>query len=244
MISDAYLGQDEVASQLAQLREINSKLVMLVAHELSTPLTHILAYLRLWQERAPVSERVDVDLAVQQALTLKARLDDVLLLDQLESGVCAPQRVETAIQECLMRVLDHQRWRLQEKGIQLLVQVECSKPVFADKELLVRALDHLVENAAKFSRKGGMVDLRVTCRDEFCRIDVQDDGIGIPREKQAQIFEPFFQLDSSLARRYPGLGIGLRVVRTIIEKHGGSVSVESEVGHGSIFTITVPLAGK
>lgn len=242
MLSESYPGAEEQTAQLAHLREINSKLVMLMAHELGTPLTHVLAYLRLWQERAPVAEQPEVDLAVQQALTLKARLDDVLLLDQLETGVCVLQMRATPIQEVILRVVENQRWRLQEKGIMLSVQADCQQRVYADKELLVRALDHLIANAAKFSRRRGMVELRTTCQDGFCRIVVTDHGIGMPPEKLRQIFEPFFQIDSTRARRYPGLGIGLGVVRAIIEKHGGSVLVESEMGCGSTFTVTVPLA--
>ena len=142
----------------------------------------------------------------------------------------------------MMRVVDGQRWRLQEKGLTLVVQVECNQPVYADIELLTRALEHLVANAAKFSRKRGTVDLRATCREGYCHIAVTDHGIGIPYEKQKQIFEPFFQMDSSRARRYPGLGVGLGFVRAIIERHGGSVFVESELGVGSTFTVTIPLA--
>lgn len=241
MYTNSLLEAQDRATQLAHLREINSKLVMLVAHELGTPLTHVLAYLRLWQERAPVGEQVDVDLVVEQALTLKTRLDDVLLLDQLETGTFQLDARETPIQEVIMQVVEHQRAGMEEKGITLAANVACTQRVYADKELLVRALDHLMSNAVKFSNKRGTVDLRVTCCDRMCQITVADYGIGIPPDKQAQIFEPFFQVDSSHTRRYPGLGIGLGLVRAVIEKHGGSVFVESELGYGSVFTVTVPL---
>ena len=103
------IAPQEISPEVTRLREINREMVMLLAHELGTPLTHVLAYLRLLQEHAPVYERIEVDLAVEQAFTLKTRLDDLLLLNQLEAGLwdlyCGP----ISIQEVIACVLQDQR---------------------------------------------------------------------------------------------------------------------------------------
>lgn len=215
---------------------------MLLAHELGSPLTHVLGYLRLWQERAPIFERVELDLVVEQALTLKSRLDEILLLDQLEAGLWELHCTPTSIQEIVADLVQCQRWRMEEKGLTFSAHIACNDPICADREMMRRALDHILENAYKFSPQRGKVELKVDEVGKFCRVAVSDQGIGIPLEKQAHIFEPFYQADSTRTRRYNGLGIGLKLVRAIVEKQGGCVDVFSRVGEGSTFTVTVPLA--
>lgn len=236
------IAPQEISPEVTRLREINREMVMLLAHELGTPLTHVLAYLRLLQERSPVFERVEVDLAVEQALTLKNRLDDILLLNQLEAGLWDMQCGTVSIQEVIACVVQDQRWRMEEKGLTLRTQIVCDRKVRADKDLLSRALSHLLTNACKFSKTPGPIELTAHDLGHDCCIAVRDHGIGIPTEKQTRIFDPFYQADLTRARRYNGLGIGLKLVRAIIEKHGGSVQVYSEVGRGSTFTISIPLA--
>lgn len=236
------LNAPDNSAQVADLRRINQKLVMLLAHELGSPLTHVLGYLRLWQERAPVFERVELDLVMEQALTLKARLDEILLLDQLEAGLLELQCAPTSIQAMIADVVQAQRWRMEEKGLSFSAHIACIKPVCADPDMLRRAIEHLLENAYKFSPKRGKIELRADEVGKYCRITIADQGIGIPLEKQSRIFEPFYQVDLTHTRRYNGLGIGLKLVRAIIEKHGGCIDVASCVGEGSTFTMTIPLA--
>jgi signal transduction histidine kinase len=102
-------------------------------------------------------------------------------------------------------------------------------------------VDHLLINACKFSSSGSTIEIGAEQCDQVSRIWVSDCGIGIPQEQYGQIFEPFFQADLSRARRYSGMGVGLKLVRAIVEKHGGSVQVQSRVGEGSTFTLVLPL---
>jgi len=237
-VADPLLPSDETA----RAREVNQKLLMLLGHELGSPLTFILAYLRLWQERVTGVDRDELNLVVQQALTLKSRLDDLMLLDQLETGMwrLAPEPLD--ISRIIEQVEDVRRAELLEKNLTLEIELSCYAPVLADRAMLLRALNHLVENACKFSNPNSTITIRSECEGEFCRITVADQGIGIPVEQQARIFEPFFQVDLTRARRYNGLGIGLKLVRAIVEKLGGCVQVKSAEGEGSAFILTLPLA--
>lgn len=236
------LAPQDISPEVTRLREINREMAMLLAHELGTPLTHVLAYLRLLQERAPIHERVEVDLAVEQAMTLKHRLDDILLLNQLEAGLWELQCGTVSIQEIIACVVHSQRWRMEEKGLTLRTEIVCDHRIRADKELLSRALAHLLTNACKFSKTPGPIELTAHDHENMCCISVRDHGIGIPADKQARIFDPFYQVDLTHARRYNGMGIGLKLTRAIIEKHGGTIHVHSQLGRGSTFTASVPLA--
>ncbi len=224
------------------LREVNQKLLMLLGHELGSPLTFILAYLRLWQERVTEVDRDELNLVVQQALTLKGRLDDLLLLEQLETDSWRVISERLSLRTVIAQVKEARRAELEEKYLTFVSELDDVAYVQADREMLFRALDHLVANACKFSLPGGTIRVRAEREGAMCRLSVQDEGIGIPPEQQAQIFEPFFQGDLRRARRYNGLGIGLKLVRVIAEKLGGCVQVKSVKGEGSTFTMSLPLA--
>jgi two-component system, OmpR family, phosphate regulon sensor histidine kinase PhoR len=237
------LAEPEVTlDESTRLREVNQKLLMLLGHELGSPLTFILAYLRLWQERVAEVDRDELNLVVQQALTLKGRLDDLMLLDQLETGLWRVVLEPISMRALIAQVEEARRAELEEKYLTFVTELDDVAYVQADRDMLFRALDHLVANACKFSPPGGVIRARAERDGTMCRLTVEDHGIGIPPEQHAQIFEPFFQGDLSRARRYNGLGIGLKLVRAIAEKLGGYVKVKSVKGEGSTFIMTVPLA--
>jgi signal transduction histidine kinase len=114
--------------------------------------------------------------------------------------------------------------------------------VVGDMVQLRRMLDNLLSNAVKFTPAGGQIAVRLHRINQHVRLEVADTGIGIPREKLARIFERFYQVDGSTTRRYGGVGLGLALVKEIVETHGGTVAVESEVERGTTFCVTLPIA--
>jgi signal transduction histidine kinase len=223
--------------------ESNSSLWRLLGHELGSPLTYIVASLRLWQERGQGVDHDELQLVLDQALTLKARLEDLLLLDQLVTGTWRPIFERVRPSELVRRVIEKQRAAFHERRLHVRLDDLSDDPIVADREMLERAVEHLLTNACKFSRPGETVQVRVDRAAKVCRISVTDRGIGIPVEEQAQIFQPFYQVDLSRARRYGGMGIGLKLVRAIIEQHGGTVQVLSTKGEGSTFSLHLPEEG-
>jgi signal transduction histidine kinase len=114
-------------------------------------------------------------------------------------------------------------------------------PVFADESKLGQVLRNLVDNASKYSPDGGKLKIEVATNGDWCQVSVIDNGIGIKEEDQERIFEPFSRLKNGLLGERGGTGLGLTVVKQIVERHGGQVWVESEYGKGSRFTFTIPL---
>jgi len=126
----------------------------------------------------------------------------------------------------------------------LEVYIEKGLPlVHADKAKIRQVLINLLSNSTKFTPDGGRLQVEVASENSWCRVSVIDNGIGIKKEDQEMIFEPFTQLDSPLPRETGGTGLGLTIARQIVEKHGGWLWVESEYGKGSRFSFTLPLSG-
>jgi signal transduction histidine kinase len=115
-------------------------------------------------------------------------------------------------------------------------------PVYADKAKVKQVLFNLLSNATWFTPDGGKIKIEAVRKDAWCQVSVIDNGIGINKEDMERIFEPFCQLDNPPTREKGGTGLGLTLVKQIIEKHGGQIRVESEYGKGSRFTFTLPLA--
>ena len=115
-------------------------------------------------------------------------------------------------------------------------------PLHTDKAKLRQVLLNLVDNSSKFTPDGGKLKIEAVRKGDWCRVSVIDNGIGIKEEDQERIFEPFCRLDSPLVRERGGTGLGLTLVKQIVERYGGQIWVESEPGKGSRFTFTVPLS--
>jgi signal transduction histidine kinase len=115
-------------------------------------------------------------------------------------------------------------------------------PVYADKAKVKQVLLNLLSNATRFSPDGGKLKIEAVRKGNWCQVSVIDNGIGINKEDQEQIFEPFCQLDNPLTKKKNGTGLGLTLVKQIIERHGGRIWVKSDYGKGSRFIFTLPLA--
>ncbi|MBP1466574.1 response regulator [Candidatus Chloroploca sp. M-50] len=218
-----------------------------MSHELRTPLNAILALSEglLEQLRGPLNERQQASLRNIEASGrhLLALINDILDLSKVEAGRMDLQPEILAVSEICEASLVFVKELANKKQIQLHLQInEPQARVEADPKRLKQILVNLLSNAVKFTPPGGRVSLLVEAQaDEGAiRFAVEDTGIGMSLEGIAQLFKPFIQLDSSLSRQHEGTGLGLALVRRLVELHGGSVTVTSEPGKGSCFTVALP----
>jgi signal transduction histidine kinase len=229
-------------AELQELDQLKSQFLATLSHELRTPLTSILGYLDLF-ERGTLGTLSEIqghaiDVISRNAHTLTRQLNNLLYLQEVRSSQIKP--VPVTVYDMVLRLLAELQPLADSTGLQLEMSLQPTMIFAGDAMALEQAFRNLIDNAIKFTPRGGRI--RVTLADDPSRIilQVEDSGIGIPAEAQEKIFVPFYQVDSSLARPYPGAGLGLAIVRHVVEAHGGQVTVRSAPGSGSIFTIVLP----
>jgi len=216
-----------------------------VSHELRSPITHIrlkAEALQLDLTRDEADRRAHYDAIVHEAERLSRLVDNVLDFAAIERGVkrytLRPEDPGLVIQTAV----DAFRTHLEASGIRLEVDVPPDLPVvWVDKEAIGQVMANLLNNAAKYGGEGKWIGIRALVVGEALRVSVADRGIGIEQDEIDRVFDHFFRSSDPKVRRRKGTGIGLTIVRYIVEAHGGTIIVESPPGSGTTFTFTLPL---
>lgn len=220
-----------------------------MSHELRTPLNAIIGYdeVMLGGMVGTFSpKQTDLLQRIQHnSRRLLALINDILDLSKIEAGSTQIYQTPIAPRKIITETVESLRSLAQTKDIGLSVQLEESVPevVLGDAAKIQQILVNLVSNAIKFTDEGGVLVSAEAVGTTHWKLSVQDSGIGIPPESIDTIFEPFKQVDSSDTRRQQGTGLGLSIVKRLIEMMGGTIDVETELGHGSTFTIVLPRMG-
>lgn len=234
---------EDAFARLKELDQAKTDFFANVSHELRTPLTLSLGPLEslLAKERSP-ADLEDLEALHRNQLRLLRLITQLLDFAKVEATGEAAEFLREDIIELVRDVVVEVQAASNEKGISL----EAALPddaiwVWCDGEKIEHALLNLLANAFKFTARGGRIVVRVEHDEESVRISVSDTGVGIPYDRQALIFDRFSQVDASETREYAGTGIGLALVKSYVEIHGGTVEVQSAPGDGSTFTIALPL---
>jgi len=232
-------------SKRKEIDRMKDEFVSTVSHELRTPLTSIQGSLGLIANGVlgamPAGARPLVDIAYKNCSRLVLLINDILDSEKIAAGKMAFTFKEQEIRPLLEHAVEANR----AYGIQYGIRFEISGSLDGakadvDHDRIIQVLTNLMSNAAKFSPKGQVVTLSATRTDRMIRISVIDRGPGIPPEFRDRIFQKFSQADSSDRRAKGGTGLGLSISKAIAEKHGGSLSFESETGRGTTFTLEIP----
>jgi signal transduction histidine kinase/HAMP domain-containing protein len=231
--------------ELRRANRLKDYFLQNVNHELRTPLTSIVAWTDLLEEQTvdEATLRRGLKQARQSSRVLLALIDDLLDLARLDRGTLSLDLSAVSLSDVVSRSIDTVRLMAEGRGVALILAPlpETMPPVRADPLRLQQVLWNLLANAIKFTPRRGRVIVRVEREQQRYLVSVEDDGIGIPEKELTHVFERFRQADGSATRRHSGMGIGLTLSRSLVELHGGGIWADSESGHGSRFTFSLPI---
>jgi signal transduction histidine kinase len=217
-----------------------------MGHELRTPLNAIIGFSEMLASEifGPLgnprnSEYVrDIHYSGRRLLSL---VNDVLDISRMDAGKMELREAKVSIPEAIANVMRTVEPLALKAGVHIAKTVAPSLPdIFADQQRIEQVITNLVSNSIKFTPKGGDIEISARLDAGSLRVSVADSGIGIAKEDVPKVFERFVQVDSSLARKYEGTGLGLPISKQLIELHGGTLTLESELYEGTVATITLP----
>lgn len=241
------VGTSILVSDVTELKKaegIRSEFTANVSHELKTPLTSIKGFTDMLSSgmvASPADQKRFITMIGVEVDRLIDLINDILKLSELESVAIDQTEERSAVLDAARETASLLEPSAKAAGVTLAVEGEpatVAVPMSRLKELLF----NLVGNGIKYSENGGSVITRVRVQDGKAVISVADQGIGIPQEDQSRVFERFYRVEKGRARKNGGTGLGLAIVKHITQLYGGTVSLESEVGKGSTFTVTLPVA--
>jgi len=235
--------------RVSELSQLKSNFIANISHELRTPLTHIKGYIELLvsESLGSITEEQRHALLVGQQSTgkLEALIEDLIMVSLASRGELSIRQENIDLRRLSNLAIKTSTRQAEVRGVNLHAVIDDDVPtVQADAQKVAWVLSQLIDNGIKFTSSGGSVVVSVRREGEnLVVVSVTDTGIGIPSNRLKDIFEPFHQLDSSSTRHYGGTGLGLSLVREIIEAHGSMIEVQSTEGRGSTFRFPLLVAG-
>jgi two-component system CheB/CheR fusion protein len=239
----------KVEQGLKELASLKDEFLGITTHELKTPLTPIKIQAEMWLAgmygKLDQEQENSFKMTLRNAERLIRLIDDVLTITKIDQQKLEFRMAEDNLSDVLQDIVSDMQVQATEKNIYLKFDPPQNLPsVYVDRERLQQAVTNLLNNALKFMEKGG-VTVAAEDMGDFVRVSIKDTGIGMAKEELTKIFTRFYQIDHTITRKYRGSGLGLSIVKGIIEKHGGRVWAESEgLDKGTTFYFTLPVYKK
>ncbi len=230
----------------ARLAQAKSNFVANVSHELKTPLSLLSLFSEILELGRVKSEEKRIEyyrIIRHESRRLNKIIDNILDFSRIEAGRKTYRFAYGDMGEVIENVLSGYRYQISNGGFDMKTNIQPDlPPLLFDREAMAQAISNLVDNAIKYSREVKQLSITTRALEANLSIEVADRGIGIPRAEQVRVFEKFYRVGNGLVHDVKGSGLGLSLVKHIVEAHHGTISVDSEVGHGTRFTILLPLA--
>ncbi|GAB4579128.1 MAG: hypothetical protein Fur0022_18660 [Anaerolineales bacterium] len=232
--------------KLSELNQLKSNFISNISHELRTPLTHVKGYLELLLDESLgtlTKEQAEASNVMARAVErLETLINDLIKFSESAKGGISLQLTQISTRSLLDKVYTAATYKAEKRQVSLKCPLPDTLPsIVADEENIHWVLSQLVDNAIKFTNPGGKVTLTAAHEGPHVIFSIIDTGIGIPKERLEEIFLPFHQLDNSPRRRYGGTGMGLALVKRIIEAHNTLLQVDSLPGKGTRFQFSLPV---
>ena len=241
-LDDGALVVIQDLTRTRQLEGVRRDFVANVSHELKTPLTNMRGFAEALadgelpgEQSTEFTGRILANVERMQAL-----IDDLLDLSRIESGVWAPEPGDLSLAGLVDSAWNSLLPRQEDRNIELERDYPPDLQLRVDRDALVQVLCNLLDNAIRYSPDGGAIQLRAARDGEHTRIEVSDDGPGIPSAQLERVFERFYRVDTARSRQAGGTGLGLSIVKHLVAAHGGEVGIESELGTGTTVWFTIP----
>ena len=231
---------DRLETSFRQIRQFSSD----ASHELRTPLTVMRGETELALRRPRETEdyKAVMESNLEEIDRMTRIVDELLFLSRADMGEVKMEHLPVSLDSLIEDVQRQASLLGQERDVQVLLSATTPAVVLGDELRLRELFLNLVDNAIKYSRSGGTVEMALTIEQEQARLSVTDHGIGIAQEDQPQIFDRFYRTDHARAHTKKGTGLGLAICIWIAESHRGQIEVQSKIGEGSTFTVLLPLA--
>ncbi len=240
------INNAQLYQQIQAANQAKSEFVSLVTHELRLPMTSIKGYTDLMNSgmAGPLNEQQKEFLSVikRNLNRMNSLISDLSDINRIESGRLTFDMQDFALDQIVTDVANNYRKPMTERNQQLAIEIpDDLPPVYADPNRVSQIMTNLVSNAHKYTPDGGAVIIRVRFDDRFSNVSIIDTGLGISEKDQKKLFTQFFRSDSADVRAQNGWGLGLSIVRKMVEAQGGEIDFRSKLGQGSMFTFTLPL---
>jgi signal transduction histidine kinase len=227
-----------------RLERLRDAFVAAVSHELRTPLTSVAGFLELLgdeEDSLALTGRTYLTAARRGTARLQRIVEDLLLVAQIEADLLELHTEPIDLAELAAGAVEDAGTAAAEKRVAVTLDTDGPLPLEADSARLRQVLDNLLSNAIKYTPAGGAVVLSTSDSDGQRRIELSDNGIGVPHDELGRLFSRFYRASTATRRAIPGTGLGLVIARAIVEGHGGTISLESWEGEGTRVTVTLPL---
>jgi signal transduction histidine kinase len=241
-----FMTYRNVSKEMA-LAKLKSDFVSNVSHELRTPLSLIRLYaetLEMGRLTGPEKQQEYYQIIRKESERLTALINNILDFSRIEAGRKEYDFRETDMRELVHNTLESYRYQIEQHGFAYVEKIEDVPPLRVDREAMARSLLNLVNNALKYSQDRKYIGVNLYRDNGSVKLEVIDHGIGIPVQEQQKIFEKFYRVGDPLVHNTKGSGLGLSLVRHIVQAHGGDVQVDSSPGQGSRFIIALPVEAR
>lgn len=228
--------------EVKMLDHMKSEFINIAAHELRTPLAILMGYAAVLEDDLEGAAQQYVSHIMRNALRLRSIIDDMLSLQSLDSGTASLSTDPLNLAEVVNEITHNAGLLVSEKNLSVQINIPGDFPhMITDRQKFELIFMNLFHNAVKFTPQGGQIIFKATTTGSWAIMSLTNTGVSIPREKLKRIFDRFYQVENSLTREHGGIGLGLAIVRGMVEVCGGSIRAESSEESGTTFTFTLPL---